>query len=65
METQLPSGVPSCQSRKWSQMAPATDSAGVRFLACRQSTIKASPDPAALSGNVSPHVDAPRATQAV
>ena len=40
METQLPSGVPSCQSRKWSQIAPATDSAGVRFLACRQSRIK-------------------------
>ena len=34
METQVPSGVPSTQSRKWSQIAPATDSAGVRFLAC-------------------------------
>ena len=49
METQLPSGVPSCQSRKWSQIAPATDSAGVRFLACREIRMQAFQDAAALS----------------
>ena len=65
METQLPSGVPSCQSRKWSQIAPATDSAGVRFLACRQATMRASQDPAALSGNTYPCLRASKATQAV
>lgn len=37
METQVPSGVPRIQSWKWLQIAPATDSAGVRFLACEQS----------------------------